>query len=353
MSAAPAHRATSPAALDPVLAGEVTRVLSALAGRDLNDRPLAVQELRRRGRVCRVRPAAGTGPAVIVKHLTLPRAHRSARATQRWLPGLGLPAIAPALLAAVAPPGVERVWHIYEDVGDVTLQDRAADRDSVDATVAEIAALHVRGAGHALLSECRTEGEDFGIHYFLTRVGDARRLLDALRGDGRTRSRERRRVQDGLRRHLDALLLDTSRRLRIVREAGGTETVLHGDLWTTNVVVTGAGARAAVRLIDWDRAGAGPATYDLSTFLLRFPPLQRPGVLARYREAIGRAGWRIAPDRELNVLCDTAECARYADRVVECAIAALQDGAEWAHDVLAEVLRWFEALAPVIPEHGG
>jgi hypothetical protein len=39
--------------------------------------------------------------------------------------------------------------------------------------------------------------------------------------------------------------------------------------------------------------------------------------------------------------------------VVECAIAALQDGAEWAHDVLAEVLRWFEALVPVIPEHEG
>lgn len=350
MSVVPDWRTPSTTSLDPQVAVEVVRVLSALAGREVAGSPLEVRALRRGGRVCRVRTADG-GPAhsVVVKRLSLLRAHRSAQATKRWLPAIGLGGAAPALLGAAASSGVAWVWHLYEDVGEVTLHDRQADQGSVDAAVALIAALHVRGAGHPLLPECRAEGQGFGIDYFLTCVGDARRLLEALRGAGAARPGEAMRVLDGLREHLDTLLADAPRRVRLFGEAGGPETMLHGDLWTTNVVVPAKSEPGPVRLIDWDHVGAGPATYDLSAFLLRFPPLDRPGVLAAYREAVGRAGWRLPPDRELNLLCDTAECARYADRIVEGAAALLQDGAEWAHDVLAEVLHWFEALEPVIP----
>ena len=224
------------------------------------------------------------------------------------------------------------------------------DAPAVDAAVAAIAELHGRGAGHPLVPECRAEGQDFGVHHFVSGVTDARRLLDSLRAAGASPPGERSRVLDGLRAHLDALAADAPRRIRMFDQSGVPETMLHGDLWTTNVVVSGDGDQRRVRLIDWDRAGAGPVTYDLSTFLLRFPPADRARVLAGYRASVGRFGWRVPQVEELNLLCDTAECGRYADRVVECANALLQDEAAWAHDVLAEVLRWFEALAPVIPE---
>jgi aminoglycoside phosphotransferase (APT) family kinase protein len=340
------------ATLDAPVAGEVVRVLSQAAGCDVAGLPIEVHELRRAGRVCRVRASGGGRTwSVIVKRLPLSRAHRSTQTTQRWLPAIGLGHAAPAVLGAVAPPGAGWVWHLYEDAGDVTLRDRRTDRRAVDAAVALIAALHVRGAGHPLVPECRAEGQDFGFNDYLTGVEDARRLLEALRDAGAVRPGERARVHDALRAHLDALRGDAPHRAAVFRDAAGPETMLHGDLWTTNVAVPNDGDRRAVRLIDWDRAGAGPATYDLSTFLLRFPPPERRGVLAAYGEAVGRAGWRLPAEPTLNVLCDTAECARYADRVVECAIAILQDDAGWAYDVLAEVLRWFAALAPVIPEH--
>jgi len=346
-----ARPAATLAALDPSVAAEAVRVLSQLAGRDVAGWRIEVRELRRTARVCRVRAVAGaTTHSAIVKRLSLPRAHRSIQATQRWLPAVGLGGVAPALLGAVALPGVASVWHLYEDAGDATLHGRRADSEEVAAAVALVAALHLRGAAHPLVPECRAEGQDFGIRYFLTGLGDARRLLDALRGAGGSRPGALTRVLDDLCRYLDALLADAPRRIRAFGEAAGPETMLHGDLWTTNLVPSPAGAGGPVRLIDWDRAGAGPVTYDLSTLLLRFPPAERGLVLATYREAVGRAGWRLPPPGELNLLCDTAECARYADRIVECAIAVLQDDAGWAYDVLVEVLRWFEALAPVIPE---
>jgi aminoglycoside phosphotransferase (APT) family kinase protein len=339
------------ATLDASVASEVRRVLSQMAGRHVTGLSLEVRELRRGARVCRVRVADGRAAwSVIVKRLPLSRAHRSTLATQRWLPAIGLRHSAPALLGAVAPPGAAWVWHLYEDTGAVTLHDRRSERRAVDAAVGLIAGLHVRAARHPLVPECRAEGQDYGFYDFLTGVEDARRLLDMLQDAGSGRTSERARVKDALRAHLDALLADAPRRGALFRDAAGPETMLHGDLWTTNVAVSDGRGGSPVRLIDWDRAGAGPLTYDLSTFLLRFPPAERRSVLASYRDALERGGWRLPPEAELNVLCDTAECARYADRIVECAIAILQDGAEWAHDVLAEVLRWFEALAPVIPE---
>src|SRR5207247_1903938 len=76
-----------------------------------------------------------------------------------------------------------------------------------------------------------------------------------------------------------------------VEGAGRPEPLLHGDLWTINAFVehTPAGPRA--RLVDWDRVGVGPFSYDLSTFLFRFPPEQRPRILECYRQAVAAAGW--------------------------------------------------------------
>ena len=104
------------------------------------------------------------------------------------------------------------------------------------------------------------------------------------------------------------------------------------------------------RLIDWDHAAVGPISYDLSTFLLRFPRERRPWILDLYRQSVARAGWRLPTAEDLNLLFETAELARFANRVIWPALAIANDGAEWGFDELSEVERWFEDLEPVLPE---
>ena len=48
------------------------------------------------------------------------------------------------------------------------------------------------------------------------------------------------------------------------------------------------GTSVQVRLIDWDEAAVGPAGFDVSTFLLRFDPADRPWILDAYRRAVDR-----------------------------------------------------------------
>ena len=49
------------------------------------------------------------------------------------------------------------------------------------------------------------------------------------------------------------------------------------------------------------------------------------------------------------MLFETAELARYANRVIWPALAIARDGAAWGFPELAEVESWFEALGPVLP----
>ena len=60
--------------------------------------------------------------------------------------------------------------------------------------------------------------------------------------------------------------------------------------------------------------------------------------------SVGRAGWRLAPTPELQVLFDTAERARYANRIIWPALALVRERAAWGFPELAEVERWFRAL---------
>ena len=138
-------------------------------------------------------------------------------------------------------------------------------------------------------------------------------------------------------------------RARALAEWGGPETFLHGDLWTTNTFVAPATGGLRAWLIDWDHAGVGPASYDLSTFLLRFAPEHRPWVLALYRRSLGDGGWRMPGRGELNLLFESAECARYANCLIWPAIALLRGRGEWGFDALAAIEGWFESLGPVVP----
>jgi hypothetical protein len=325
-----------PTPLGQPVAAEVTRLLAGPTGLDTSGISIELEELGRNRVVYRVRArATGEPRSVVVKQLDPDAARRNRLVAERWLPGIGLEAAAPTLLGAVAVPDSEAVWHIYEDVDGIVLKERQSNRQCVSAAVELIADLHTRAAGHRIIGECRREGGNLGIDYFTSNVRDAVNLLEALRPPAVRPSRQQVGLRDGLRRRLEGLLADTPRRARLMAEAGGAETMLHGDLWTINILVADAGNRLGVRLVDWDNAGAGPICYDLSTFLYRFERAERRWVLDAYRKAVARAGWCLPPVSELNVLCDTAECARYANRIF----------AE-----LSEIEQWFEALEPLLDE---
>src|SRR5438046_10699852 len=96
-------------------------------------------------------------------------------------------------------------------------------------------------------------------------------------------------------------------------EAGGPDTLLHGDLGPKNIFVALASDGPCARLVDWDHVGVGPAGYDVSTLLYQSSPEERPWILRRYRGAVEPAGYRSAPADAAKRLCPTAETARAAN----------------------------------------
>jgi hypothetical protein len=287
--------------------------------------------------------------SLVLKCMDPVSARRIELVSKRWLPAIGLDDAAPALLGVAAEPKGQRVWHVYEDLGDTMLDDKAPDRARVEAAVELIARLHVLSAEHPLLAECRHRARDVGIRYFACNVRDAIRGLEALGPPAIEFSPEQCDLRERLLGRLYPLHDELPERARQMDHLGGPELLLHGDLWTinTSVVETPGGLRA--RLIDWEHAAVGPYCYDLSTFLYRFQASERTWILEAYRRFVARSGWLLPAAEDLNHLFDTAERARYANRVVWPTIALLQgDPGGWELDELAEVDRWFEALEPVL-----
>jgi len=328
--------------------GEALRAL--LDGADPAVRVIGVQQLK--AKVYRLQLDAGAPwSSVVVKRLEPAVAHRTQLVAQRWLPALGLGDRCARLLGVAGDRAARLVWHVYEDLGDDTLAARPTS-DRVRATVDLVAEFHTRAARHPVLPDVRRYGEGFGIQYFTANVADAIAALEGLAASGIEPPPEHAGVTARLLERLRGLTADTPRRARAFERAAGPDTLLHGDLWTINAFVAettggGAGGRGGgprARLVDWDKVGVGPFSYDLSTFLFRFPPAERPWVLEYYRKAVTRAGWRLAPARELQLLFDTAERARYANRLIWPALALLQERADWGFPELAEVERWFREL---------
>ncbi len=288
----------------------------------------------------------------VVKRMNPEHARRNELVIRRWLPELKFDGATPELLGLAAERDGCWVWHVYEDLGAWELPTHDPDPERVAAAVRKIASIHSRFAAHPLLAECRLHGENYGPSFFSSNVRDAVHALERLRPPHLTLSADQAGLRDRLLERLRRLLDEESMRARALAEWGGPETLLHGDLWTTNTFVEPAAGSPRVRLIDWDRAGVGPASYDLSTFLLRFAPELRPWILSLYRQSLEEGGWRMPGCGELNLLFETAECARYANRAIWPAIALLRDRVEWGFDELAAVEGWFEALGPVIPQEG-
>jgi hypothetical protein len=299
--------------------------------------------------VYRLRIGGESTPTLVLKRHTPAIAQADRLVVERWLPALGLGDRCPRLLGAAAEREGRWVWHVYEDLGLETLAvQRQPSR--LAAATDFIAELHTRGAGHPLLPEVRWRARDHGAHFFTANLRDAIAALDALSflqwevpsGLGPARAR--------LLQRLHEFLDDAPRRVRLMEETGAYDTLLHGDLWPKNIFVSTAADGPRARLIDWDHVGAGPFGYDLSTFLYRSSPEERPWILQRYREAVERAGWRLPGNGELNLLFHTAECARCAHCILFDAMTVLNEGAEWAIAELIDYERWLEALRPPLPD---
>jgi len=317
--------------------------------------PLASARLeaheRIKPRVFRLRFGAGNQVrSVVAKQMEPQHARRNEFVIQRWLPELGLGGAAPELLGLAAERSGRWVWHVYEDLGPRELPSHDPEPAQLAAVVQTSAAIHSRFAAHPVLAECRLHGESYGRSHFGSNVRDAIRALERLRPPYLSPSEEQAALRDRLLERLRPLLEEAPMRAVALMGWGGPETLLHGDLWTTNTFMEPAPDGPRVRFIDWDRAGVGPASYDVSTFLLRFAPEARPGILERYRQAMGEAGERMPADRDLNLLFETAELARYANRLIWPALALLRDQAAWGFEELAAVEEWFVALGPVLPE---
>ena len=288
--------------------------------------------------------------SLITKRLPPEYARRNELMIRRWLPERGLAELAPELLGIAAASDGGTVWHVYGDLGPWELDPERAEPECVSAVVQAIADLHTRFAAHPVLAEVRLHGMDFGAAYFASNVRDAIHALELLRAGPATSTIALASLLDRLLGRLHRLREEESERARVLAECGGPETLLHGDLWTTNTFATPGAGGVRVRFVDWDRAGVGHASYDLSTFLLRFPRERRVELLSLYRDAMASGPWRMPGARELNLLFESAEYARYANRLVWPALALLRDGAAWGADELAAVEGWFEALEPVLPD---
>jgi len=318
-----------------------------VAGQVLDQRQLP----SRRGRTYRLRFVFdGWVRSVVAKPVKLDIAPRNQLLIKRWLPAIGLGDNGPTLLGVAAEGSGQWMWHVYDDLGDWALETKLLDPHQVRAAVELIAQVHTRFAGHALLAECRLLSSAYGINFYAANVRDAIRCLESLQPAAVDLSANQTDVRDRLLARLRRLQDEEPMRARALAEAGGPETLLHGDLWTTHVFVLPVLRGEQARLVGWDHAGVGPISYDLSTFLLRFPIRHRFWVLDLYRKAVQRAGWRLPSVPDLNLLFETAEFARFAHCVIWPAVALIHDHFGWGFDELTNVDQWFERWSPVLPE---
>jgi hypothetical protein len=289
----------------------------------------------------------GRPHSFIVKGLAPEIARRNRLVAERWLPAAGLSDAAPAVLGILNGPDSSRVWLVCADLGTRTLATLQRDPARVAQAVALIATLHRSFADHPLLGEVRLWGGDLGMAFHSGNLRDAIRAIEALAplaAGSATRSALVERLLLRLRR----LLCDAPRRAAVMERLGGPETLLHGDLWLENIVEDRRNA-SAMRLIDWDHAGVGPALYDVSTFLFRFAPGDRRELWELYGRELGPVLWELPAEPELNLLCETAEHARISNHLIWPALAARGGDEHACFETLAIVEGWFDEQGPALP----
>jgi hypothetical protein len=329
--------------------GVVEHARRLVAGPDAHARLLVQEHLKKC--VYRLRFEVPTGQfSVVVKCLSPRTARANELVVDRWLPAAGLERACPGLRGVVR--SGPTVWHIYEDVGGSGLDDSSPDPARVAPVVELIVDLHTCFAGHALLPEFRKHCGERGMSFFEKHVARSIDALESIGSSGPPLSRPQTELRDRLLCRVERLYQERSERAWLHEKSGGPDTLLHGDLWPSNTLVARRTDGFQATLVDWDRVGMGPVTYDLSTFLYRLAPEHRDWILKLYREAAAKRGWQLPDDSALNQLLDTAECARYAFNLGDAARAASQ-GETWGFPMLAEIDTWFARLKPALAADGG
>jgi len=348
--------------------GELRDALGDLCTDARTARIIGQQKLRR-PHIYRIKiEDDGAIRSVIVKRLSPEIAQRNERVVREWLPAVGLADAGPPLLGVAAERTGQCVWHIYRDLGDCSLAGADptdgvteldvgflskpafdSDPERLYDAVATIARIHARFAEHPLLAECRLFGRDLGSHLFTTTLRDGLLGLRALDAIGIKIPYERRVLLARLRQRLELLLQEQPHRMQLLADFGGPETLLHGDLSPKNTMVFREASGLHTRLIDWDYAGVGPISYDLSNFLAHFPRAERQSILDAYIRCLEELGWRFTPGADWNLLFDTAECARLANTVVWRVVALTKGQTDWPFDDLVMLDEWFDKLEPVLP----
>lgn len=278
----------------------------------------------------------------IVKRLRSGIAKRDKMIAGTLLPAVGLHGRGPPLLDS-CPADESHTWHIYEDLGNTALDERIATPRQLETAIRLIATVHRKFASHPLLGQCRASGKDLSAQFFCVNIDDSIRALQSL--DLRTTSMRNGglNVRDSLLFRLQKLQREQRFRTARLTEYGGPETLLHGDLWPMNVLLTSGQTDAHARLIDWDHAGVGPPVYDLSNFLSRVSKKHRLWLLDIYRAEI-ECVWRLPDTGLLNELFNTCQYARLASVTLSPTLELIRTDEQWALDELREVDSWFEYI---------
>jgi aminoglycoside phosphotransferase (APT) family kinase protein len=275
-------------------------------------------------------------------------AHRCWLVARRWLPAAGLEDVGPSLLGVSAARSCEGTWHVYDHLLGRPLSTELPVAADVQAAIDAIARVHTSFAEHPLIPEFRHWGGDRGIHFYSSNLRDAAVALRSA--DLARRGADAIASRDALLERIHRLQDQEPVRAQALADQGGPETLVHGDLWPTNTIVLPDGEAPRVRLIDWDEAAVGPIGFDLSTFLLRFDQSDRWWILDAYRRAVGRlAEWELPPERELNLIFETAAYARLANLLAWSFAGDARGDADWLPERLADMVEWLDAVEPVLP----
>ncbi|HEX7059673.1 MAG TPA: phosphotransferase [Solirubrobacterales bacterium] len=326
----------------PPLGGDAGSLSDVLATVEPDARLVAEERLT--SHVRRVTLTRGRRSSLIVKWVTRMTARKTELLNSRWLPAAGLKDRGSPLLASAPGPG-DSAWQVFEDLGDCALLPDRPEPGDLEVATHLVAQLHVAFAGHSLLREWIDEFGGLDERFYADWVRQAARALEAIGTS--SLSPDRLTLRDRLCRRVDALLAEEPGRTQRLQEADWPVTLLHGDLWPQNVLLSPHREGRRARLIDWDQARVGPVVYDLSTFVYRLSSHVRVPVLRLYRRAVRTVGWDLPNPADLNDAFETAEYARLASCLISPAEAA-GEGADWAFEDLRAVDRWFAATRPVL-----
>lgn len=178
------------------------------------------------------------------------------------------------LYGSVCDPGVERYWLFVERVQGLELF-QVGDRGLWEATARWLAEMHARLAPD--LERHRDAGRllDYDARYLRSWIERAVEFARDSRGAAE------RQALDRLRSGYDDVVEEL---LALPR------TVIHGELYASNVLVDTRGAAARVCPVDWELAAAGPGLVDLAALVSGgWSEADREAIASAYRTTIGAA----------------------------------------------------------------